>query len=145
MSALLVRPEASTSRPAAFGYRRLSFQARKMAAGEHLPASTGACKPGIVALGGHCTVDSAYLPAGTTFTLTALTACDLALCYSRAEQTHPARLVTPDQAEVEIRGSGILLPERAGGFGALHGGVGRPGLRPGAHGVGPAGRGGVLT
>src|SRR6185369_15375024 len=45
-----------------------------------------------------------YLPVGTRFSITADTACDLAFCYCRAEQTHPARLISPDEVRVEIRG-----------------------------------------
>ena len=47
-----------------------------------------------------------YLPVATAFSITADTDCDLAFCYCRAEQHHPARLVTPDQVRVEIRGGG---------------------------------------
>jgi 5-deoxy-glucuronate isomerase len=38
--------------------------------------------------------------------VTATTECDLAFCYSRAEQEHPAQLITPADIEVEIRGGG---------------------------------------
>jgi 5-deoxy-glucuronate isomerase len=47
-----------------------------------------------------------YLPIGTGFTITAETECDLALCYARAEDRHPARLVSPGDYRVEIRGGG---------------------------------------
>src|ERR1035441_5767233 len=40
------------------------------------------------------------------FSITADTACDLAFCYCRAEERHPARLVTPQEVRVEIRGGG---------------------------------------
>jgi 5-deoxy-glucuronate isomerase len=42
----------------------------------------------------------------TAFSVTADTDCDLAFCYCRAEERHPARLVTPDEVRVEIRGGG---------------------------------------
>jgi 5-deoxy-glucuronate isomerase len=32
--------------------------------------------------------------------------CELAFCYCRAEEQHPARLITPDQVGIEIRGGG---------------------------------------
>jgi 5-deoxy-glucuronate isomerase len=38
--------------------------------------------------------------------VTADSDCDLAFCYSRAEEQHPAQLVTPDQVSIEIRGGG---------------------------------------
>ena len=47
-----------------------------------------------------------YLPVATAFSVTADTDCDLAFCYCRAEEHHPARLVTPDEVRVEIRGGG---------------------------------------
>ena len=47
-----------------------------------------------------------YLPVHTEFTVTAESDCDLAFCYSRAEEEYPARLVTPDQVSIEIRGGG---------------------------------------
>src|SRR5947207_543397 len=47
-----------------------------------------------------------YLPIGTAFTLAADSDCDVALCYCRAEARHPARLVTSEEVEVEIRGGG---------------------------------------
>jgi 5-deoxy-glucuronate isomerase len=60
-----------------------------------------------------------YLPIGTPYTILAETDCELALCFSRAEEKFPAQLVTPDQIEVEVRGGGnatrqinhILTPE----------------------------------
>jgi len=47
-----------------------------------------------------------YLSLKTSFTVMADSDCDLAFCYSRAEEEHPARLVTPDQVSIEIRGGG---------------------------------------
>jgi 5-deoxy-glucuronate isomerase len=62
-----------------------------------------------------------YLPISTAFEITAETQCDLALCYSKATESHDARLVTPNNIEVEIRGGAnatrqinkILRPEFA--------------------------------
>jgi 5-deoxy-glucuronate isomerase len=123
---LLVRPEDGAP-PAAFGYQCLSFAARKLNARESFRASTGASELGIVLLGGICSVVSScgewkrigrrpdvfsgmpyalYLPIDTTFEITAVTPCDLALCYSRAEETHLPVLITPSDIEVEIRGGG---------------------------------------
>ena len=47
-----------------------------------------------------------YLPIGTRYTVTADTACDLAFCVCRADERHPARLITPADVEVEVRGGG---------------------------------------
>ena len=140
MSKLLVHPEAFTDRIEDFGYEYLSFEARKLAAGGQYTAETGQRELAIVVLGGTCSVATAqstwprigrrqsvfdglpytvYVPVGTSFTVTADSDCDLALCYCRAEKHFPARLVTPDEVRVEIRGGGnatrqihhILTPE----------------------------------
>ena len=47
-----------------------------------------------------------YLPIATNFTVTADTDCEVALCYSRAEEYHEPRLIRPADIEVEIRGGG---------------------------------------
>jgi len=60
-----------------------------------------------------------YLPIETEFTVSAATDCEIALCFSRAEEKYPARLITPDEVEVEVRGGAnatrqinhILKPE----------------------------------
>ena len=109
------------------GFAFLRFEARKLLAGEAYAAATGAHELGLVVLGGRCSVRSSegaweqvggrshvfaglphtlYLPPGTEFTLTAQSDCDLAFCYCRAEERHPARLVAPAEVEVEIRGGG---------------------------------------
>jgi len=127
MSKLLVRREAFRNRIENFGYEFLSFQVRKMAQGEKYDGEIDGTELAIVVLGGICSVKSSrgewlrfggrktvfgglpytlYLPLKTRFTITAETDCDLALCYSRAEEEHPASLVTPDQVGIEIRGGG---------------------------------------
>jgi 5-deoxy-glucuronate isomerase len=127
MSRLLVRPEAFRNRIEDFGYEFLSFQVRKMAQGEKYDGEIEGTELAIVVLGGICSVKSSrgewqrfggrktvfgglpytlYLPMKTRFTITAETDCDLALCYSRAEEEHPPSLVTPDQVGIEIRGGG---------------------------------------
>src|SRR5690349_21698903 len=106
---LLVRPKNGAP-PAGFGFQFLSFAARKLSSGDSFLGSTGVSELGIVVLGGACSVESSrgewkrvgrrpdvfsgmpyalYLPIGTAFEITALTDCDLALCYSRAEEPHP--------------------------------------------------------
>src|SRR6185295_3158099 len=45
-----------------------------------------------------------YLPIERSFTVQAETDCDLALCFCRADQKYPARLITPDDVEIEVRG-----------------------------------------
>lgn len=127
MSHLLMKPDRYTDRVDTFDYEYLSFQASKLEAGESLQGDTGGRELAIVLLGGVCSVASAagefprvggrtnvftgrphtvYLPVSTQFTVTAETACDLAFCYAKAEEPFPARVVTPDEVEVEIRGGG---------------------------------------
>lgn len=127
MSELLVRPEVFDSRIEDFGYEYLSFQTRRIAEGRSYHGSIDHQELAIVVLGGVCTVKSsrgewfhvggratvfdglpytAYLPVHTTFTVTAESDCDLAFCYCQAEEEHPARLITPDEVAIEIRGGG---------------------------------------
>jgi 5-deoxy-glucuronate isomerase len=115
---LLVTPEST-------GYEYLTLSIRKMLRGEKFQSETAATELGLVVLGGRCSVESTagswsdigsrahvfdglptavYLPIETAFTVSAETHCELALCFSRAEETFPARLVTPDDIEVEVRG-----------------------------------------
>jgi 5-deoxy-glucuronate isomerase len=130
---MLVTPETS-------GFEYLTFRAMRLARDRSFTDETGTNELGIVVLGGRCSVESSagswsnlggrahvfnglpyalYLPLGTSFTITAVTDCDLALCYCRAELAFPARLVKPDEVAVEIRGGAnatrqinhILTPE----------------------------------
>ena len=122
------------------GFEYLTFRTRKILRGEKFSSETGACELGIVVLGGRCSVESAagswpafgsrahvfdglptalYLPIETEFNVSAETDCEIALCFSRAQEKYPARLVTPDEVEVEVRGGAnatrqinhILKPE----------------------------------
>jgi 5-deoxy-glucuronate isomerase len=113
--------------PAEIGFDYLGFETRQLAKGESFEGETGGNELGIVVLGGQCSVESSagswpnfgrrknvfdgvgytlYLPVGTRFKLGAETNCDAALCYCRAEEKHPAKLITPDQMEIETRGGG---------------------------------------
>jgi 5-deoxy-glucuronate isomerase len=129
-SQLLIRPDRPSDmriEPHAVGFSHLRFQARKLAKGEGHSADTGGQELAIVALGGRFGVRSSkgswnsigeradvfsgmpwalYLPIDTHFTVTAESDCDLAFCYSRAEEAHTAKLITPDDVEIEVRGGG---------------------------------------
>jgi len=127
MNHLLVSPQKFTNHRDNFAFEFLSFENRKLAAGQSFADSTGHNELAIVVLGGVCSVKSShgsweriggranvfdgmpwtlYLPIATEFTISTETGCDLALCYSRAEEQHPARLVTPNEVAVEHRGGG---------------------------------------
>ncbi len=130
---LVVTPEST-------GFEYLTMRIRKLRRGEEFSSATGDCELGLVMLGGTCSVESSagswarignrthvfsglptalYLPINTEFTVKADTDCEAALCFSRADEAFPARLVTPDQVDVEIRGGAnatrqinhILKPE----------------------------------
>jgi len=113
--------------PEAVGFQYLGIDGRKLRQGETVEAETGDRELGIVVLGGHCSVRSSagdflsigkrrnvfdgvaytlYLPVATAFTVTADTDCDIALCYCRAEEKHPARLIRPEEVPIEVRGGG---------------------------------------
>jgi 5-deoxy-glucuronate isomerase len=137
---LLVRPETNANTTETFGFEHLAFSARRLQPGEVIEGDTAGRELAVVALGGTFSADSSagswpsiggranvfsglphalYLPVSTHFRLSAITACDLALCYARATRAFPARVIGPSDIEVEIRGGGnatrqinhILKPE----------------------------------
>ncbi len=113
--------------PGAAGFQHLSFQIRRLDPGWSFAAETGANELGMVMLGGIASVRSSagewprigrrahvfdgvaytlYLPIHTRFEIVAESACEFALCHCAAQTVHPARLVAPDEVEIEIRGGG---------------------------------------
>jgi len=127
MSHLLVKPDVFENRTESFGFELLSFAVRKLAAGQSYSAETCNTELAIVVLGGKCSVKSSagewlnfggratvfdglpytlYLPIGTRFTVSTESSCDLAFCYAKADEVHPAKLVTPDDVGIELRGGG---------------------------------------
>jgi 5-deoxy-glucuronate isomerase len=123
---LLVRP-GNGNQAQTYGFQFLSFRQRTLKPGETAEGDTADRELGLVVLGGRCSVASSrgewtgigrrpnvfsgmpyalYLPPSTGFTITADTECDLAFCYCRAEELHPAALIRPADIEVEIRGAG---------------------------------------
>jgi 5-deoxy-glucuronate isomerase len=145
---LLIKPipsvttsgETMVVTPESTGFEYLTMRIRKLSRGEEFSSETGATELGLVILGGRCSVKSPagswegigrrahvfdglptalYLTVETEFTLIAETDCEVALCFSRAEEKFPARLITPEEVEVEIRGGAnatrqinhILKPE----------------------------------
>lgn len=127
MSRLLVPSRSTENRRENFGFEFLSFENRRLGAGEKYEGRTQDCELAIVMLGGVCAVESTrgnwdslggrttvfdgmpftlYLPIRTDFTITSSSGCDMAFCFSLAEEEHPPRLVTPAEVGVEIRGGG---------------------------------------
>ena len=124
---ILFRPQVNGTDIETYGFEYLGFKNHRLGPGQQVSGHTGDRELGIVLLGGKCSVESSagewksiggrkdvfsglphalYLPIRTEFRLTAETDCDVALCYARAERAFPARLVTPDDADIEIRGGG---------------------------------------
>jgi 5-deoxy-glucuronate isomerase len=122
------------------GFDYVAFEVRRIKAGESFEGATNSNELAIVTLGGRFQVNSSqgtwesiggranvfsgkawtlYLSVKTTFTVTALSDCELAFCYCRAEDVHPPVLISPENVRVEIRGGAnatrqinhILTPE----------------------------------
>lgn len=127
MNQLLVKPDRFTGRTENFGYEYLSFENVKLDDNGSYDGETAERELALVLLGGRCSVDSSqgtwdnfggrasvfdgkpytlYLPPHIRFGIRTETGCDAALCYSKAEEQHKARLIGPDEVEVEIRGGG---------------------------------------
>jgi 5-deoxy-glucuronate isomerase len=126
--------------PEKVGFEFLTFKVRKLARGEEYSTETDNHELGMVVLGGCISVRSSvgnwlsfgdradvfdglphalYLPIRTSFTVKAHSDAEVAFCYCQAEESYAARLIKPDEVEVEIRGGGnatrqinhILKPE----------------------------------
>jgi len=107
------------------GWDLLSIEVRRLAAGETWAQETGDCEAALVLLGGVCSVVSnrgewprvggrpdvfrglphaLYLPRQTSFAVTALTSVEVAHGWAPSDEDHPARLITPRDSAIEIRG-----------------------------------------
>jgi 5-deoxy-glucuronate isomerase len=124
---LLVPRDSLAGRIFEDGFEYLAFENVLLGAGGRREGQTGERELALVVLGGRCSVVSSrgewrnfgarahvfvgkpytlYLPPKTQFTVSTEAGCDLAMCYSKAEEQHEARLVLPEEVEVEIRGGG---------------------------------------
>lgn len=108
------------------GWELLNMEVRRLASGERWTHDTADCEAALVLLGGRCRVTSSrgewpsigrrpnvfrgmphalYFPRRTTFEVTALAnRLEVAYCWVPTDEDHPARLVTPDDSGIEIRG-----------------------------------------
>ena len=132
-SSLLISPDFSRQEyihitPRSAHWEHLSFAARQMARRDTWDFETGENELALVVLGGACEISSnvgtwpavgrrpnvfagmpytLYLPPGTRFTATAKSEqLDIAYGWCAANEAHPARLVSPAEVDVEIRGGG---------------------------------------
>lgn len=112
--------------PAMAGWDYLHFGARNMPAGASWEHDSGENELALVILGGVCSIDSnrgswerigrrsnvfagmpyaLYLPRRTKFTLHAISpSLDIGYGWVATEEDHPARLITPQDVSIEIRG-----------------------------------------
>ncbi len=110
------------------GWEYLNMAARRLKAGETWGANTGDYEYAHVILGGVCTIRTSqgnfervgrradvfsgmpyavYLSRGVDFEIEALTdGFEVASCWVRTEEDHPARLITPQDSSIELRGGG---------------------------------------
>lgn len=131
---LLIRPKLQNDEPGVVtsvtaeeaGWEFLNMEVRRFAAAETWTHHTENDEAALVILGGRCDVTSnrgqwtsigrrpdvfsgmpyaLYLPRHSEFTLTALTeGLEIAHCWVPTNEDHPAQLVTPGAAQIEIRG-----------------------------------------
>jgi 5-deoxy-glucuronate isomerase len=111
--------------PEQAGWEHIHFQVRALAAQQSWAWATGEHELALVVLSGSIQVASSrgrwqhlgerqdvfsglpsalYLPRQTTFTVTAESAAEFAVAWTRTDQDHEPRLVTPKDVEIEIRG-----------------------------------------
>ena len=108
------------------GWEHLNMAARRLNAGMTFSGHTGDCEMAHVVLGGRCHVRfsggefqnvgrrpnvfsgmpwAVYLPPGVDYAIEALSDdFEVASCWVRAEDEFPARLVTPGDSAIELRG-----------------------------------------
>ena len=129
---LLIRPDASCGAsgcllsivPEAAGWEYISFQARRLAAGDSWSFATGENELALVNFTGVYRVESnrgawdfggrphpfagaahvLYLPRGTSFTVTAVTGGEFAATWAPALDDFPARLIAPEDVPKNLRG-----------------------------------------
>jgi len=125
--------------PASASWRYLSFEFVRLGDGDEISRATGGEEVALVPLAGRLAVASGderwelggrgsvfdgmpwalYLPRDTEYRVTALGDIEVAVCGATAEERLEAKLVTPEEVEIEVRGSGnatrqinhILKPE----------------------------------
>lgn len=112
--------------PESAGWEHLSMEMRRLKQGQEWQHETNDCEMAIVILGGVCTVTSdkgtwerigrrpdvfsgmpyaVFLPRATKFTVSALSEkLEIAYSWVKTDQDRPARLVTPKDSSIEIRG-----------------------------------------
>jgi 5-deoxy-glucuronate isomerase len=108
------------------GWEFIGLTVHRIHAGTPLSIESGGSEFAIVLLSGACSVVhdgkridlgprrnvfddlpwAVYLPVGTSCSVDVSIDTEVAICRSRAFVEHPAKLITPDDVEIEIRGAG---------------------------------------
>jgi 5-deoxy-glucuronate isomerase len=112
--------------PSSASWRYLSFRVERLRDGDHISRQTGDEEVALVPLGGRCVIESdgmrweigerasvfagmpwaLYLPRDTRYMLSAVGDVEVAVSGALADQRLEPRLVTPDEVDIEVRGSG---------------------------------------
>ena len=112
--------------PPSASWRYLSFRVERLHEGDDVRRRTGDEEIALVSLGGRFAAESdgegwelggratvfdgmpwaLYLPCDSEYTLSAIGDAEVAVCGARADERLAPRAVTPDEVEIEIRGSG---------------------------------------
>jgi 5-deoxy-glucuronate isomerase len=123
---LLRHGDWDTVDPASASWRYLSFRVGRLRDGEQVAGRTGDEEIALVPLGGSCAIESGgerwelgerasvfdgmpwalYLPRDAEYTLSALGDVEVAVSGALADERLEPRLVTPNDVEIEVRGSG---------------------------------------
>jgi 5-deoxy-glucuronate isomerase len=127
MSELLLRDgQWDLIDPKSASWQYLSFRVERLRSNDHVSRSTGGEEVAFVPLGGTCVVESdgmhwelggrpsvfdgmpwaLYLPRDTEYMLSAAENAEVAIAGAVAETRLEPRLVTPEDVEIEVRGSG---------------------------------------
>ncbi|MGO8798859.1 MAG: 5-deoxy-glucuronate isomerase [Roseiarcus sp.] len=127
--------------PKSAGWTYVGFEARDLKAGKRVSIDSGATETCIVVLSGKARVRSkgfdsgtigarahvfeappwsVYLPAGSAYSIKAVTDCEVAICTAPGKPGRAARVIAPDEVETLTRGKGSntryirnVLPESA--------------------------------
>jgi len=112
---------------ASAGFTDLSFKVERLMRGDRYAHDTADNECCLVMLGGSCDIAgnagawknvghrptvfdgmpyAVYLPPGSSVVACATTDAELAIAWCPARALHPAKLITPDDIEVELRGGG---------------------------------------
>ena len=127
MTELLLRHgEWDVVDPTSASWQYLSFRVESVREGDHVSRRTGSDEVALVPLGGRCAVESEgmrwdlgeranvfegmpwalYLPRDTEYMLSAVSDVEVAVPGALADEQLEPGLVTPDEVDIEVRGSG---------------------------------------